>query len=244
MSPVNSEDKIRTTVDIFGTTYKLVGTQSQSYMHQIAAYVNENMSAIAKSNPRLDTQKVSVLALISMADEYFQLRAKWDAMQEERSQAQLRIEELRKTLELTEEKEKGKAGELERLRQLVQKLQDENAKAAEEEELASLAWAERAAEWEGKYHSAVREAEAEKAELLAKIQQLEEEQQRIEAAASAQAQSREGEKAQAAPAQTIPEDIQSSDLPLLERYNKLQEEYTKLQNEFNEWIELTQMGTQ
>ncbi|HZG76414.1 MAG TPA: cell division protein ZapA, partial [Paenibacillus sp.] len=107
--PVHPEDKIRTTIDIFGTTYKMVGTFSQSYMKRISAYVNENMESIAKGNPRLDSQKVAVLALIQMADEYFRLQAKWDAFEGEFSQSKQRIEELRKAFELTEEKERGQS---------------------------------------------------------------------------------------------------------------------------------------
>lgn len=245
MSPVNSEEKIRTTIDIFGTTYKLVGPQSQAYMQQIAAYVNENMANIAKGNSRLDTQKVSILALISMADEYFQLRAKWDAFQDERSQAQLRIDELRKTLELTEEKERGKTGELEQLREQVGQLKQENARIAEEAELASLTWAERVSEWEARYRSTVRSAEEERSSLVARISELEAERAQLEAAAAAAAErSSQEEAAHTAPESNIAERISESDLSLLEKYNKLQEEYNKLQTEFNEWIELTQMEAQ
>jgi cell division protein ZapA len=244
MGSVNPDEKIRTTVDIFGTTYRLIGTQSQAYMEKIAAYVNENMEAIAKGNPRLDTKRVSVLALISMADEYFQLRSKWDAIQEERSQAQLRVEELRKTLELTEEKERSKTQELMQLQEQLEQLQEENARLAKEAELASLSWAERVAEWEAKYEAAVKEAAEEKAQLLARISMLEAEQARLEAAASAQQEAKEEASAAPAAGKNAAEEISESDLTLLEKYNKLHEEYIKLQNEFNEWIELTQSETQ
>jgi len=244
------EDKIRTTVDIFGTTYKMVGTFSQTYMKRISAYVNENMESIAKANPRLDSQKVAVLALISMADEFFRLQAKWDAYESEHSQSKQRIEELRKAFELTEEKERGMSGQVAKLQQRIDALSAENERLVEEAELASMSWAERVAEWEAKYNAAASASASTIAALESRIAELEAERvRREEALAASEAASAEERKAEgpAAPAPAAPSAAagdEPADPSLLEKYHKLQEEYAKLQTEFNEWIQLTQSETQ
>jgi len=138
---MHPEEKIRTTIDIFGTTYKMVGTYSQSYMKRISAYVNENMESIAKSNPRLDFQKVAVLALIQMADEHFRLQAQWNAFESEHSQSKQRIEELRKAFELTEEKERGQSALVAQLQERIDALEAENARLADEKERGASALA-------------------------------------------------------------------------------------------------------
>jgi cell division protein ZapA (FtsZ GTPase activity inhibitor) len=238
---MDPEQKIRTTVDIFGTTYKMVGTFSQGYMKKISTYVNENMETIARSNPRLDSQKVAVLALIQMADEYFQLRSQWDTVEIDRSQSKRHIEELRKAFELTEEKERGKSDEVLQLRQRIETLERENARLSEEAVLASLSWAERVEEWETKYKAAVHHAETAHAALQSRVSELEAEQDRrtMDSAADSAPQAEPPE-----PAPSEPPAATAADPALFEKYRKLQEEYAKLQNEFNEWIQLTQSETQ
>jgi len=241
------EEKIRTTVEIFGTTYRMVGTFSQEYMKRIAAYVNENMETIAKSNPRLDTQRVSVLAMISMADEYFRLQAKWNEYENDSSQSKQRIEELRKAFRLTEEKERELSRQVLELKDRIAKLEEEKAQIAREAELASLAWAERVAEWEAKNEAAVREAERTIAELQARVADLENELARKEAEAAERAPAAQAAAAVEAPkpvVPSVPEGAEGADAALLEKYLKLQEEYAKLQKEFNEWIQLTMSETQ
>lgn len=241
------DDKVRTTVEIFGTTYKMVGTFSQAYMKRIAAYVNDNMETIAKSNPRLDTQKVAVLALFNMADEYFQLRGQWDAMEHERTHSKQHIEELRKAFELTEEKERGKSNEVRLLMERIERLEQENVRIGEEADMASISWAERVEEWETKYREAAESAKANEAMLQARVNeltlQLEAAAQHHEAAASAETAA-PASQAQATQEPTAPQEQGAIDLTLAEKYEKLQEEYNKLQIEFNEWIQLTQSETQ
>lgn len=222
---MNSEGKFRTTVDIFGTTYRMVGTLSQTYLNQLSAYINENMSAIAKSNPRLDAQRVAVKALLSMADDYFRLRGKWDAVGAEREQAQRHMEELRKAFELIEEKERVKSGEAHQLWERVETLEKDNVRLAQETELASRVWAERVEEWETKAAAAEQEAKTVRSRLEARVGELEQERnelaseagrlrQEAEAAKAAAAAARnpfarerepEPVKAQTAPAGTVPE---------------------------------------
>ncbi|WCN38467.1 cell division protein ZapA [Aneurinibacillus uraniidurans] len=92
--------KEKVVVEIFGQYYTMVGDTSSSHMRMVAGYVDDKMRQISAVNPRLDTNKLAVLAALNMADEYFKLR--------------LEYEELIKLLEKTaapEETEEDVAGE-------------------------------------------------------------------------------------------------------------------------------------
>lgn len=239
---MNGEDKVRLTVDIFGNTYKMVGSFSQKYVKQLSAYVNEHMAAIAKSNPRLDTQKVAILALVQMADEYFRLQQQLDNVENERAQSKQHMEQLRKAFELSEEKEQTKSGECRRLEQQVKALEEDRGRLALEMEMAGAAWAERVAEWEMKYERLSKERN----QLVRELQDA-----REEAAASIAAAAQrnvEQEVKEAAPSRSVAEipaaELSPEEESLAEKYKRLQDEYVKLQNEFNEWIQLTMSETQ
>ncbi len=69
---MTTPDRTRVTVEIYGTSYKLVGS-SADYMKKIAAYVDERMNAISKNHARLDTMKLAVLTAVHMAEEALQV---------------------------------------------------------------------------------------------------------------------------------------------------------------------------
>jgi cell division protein ZapA len=56
-------------VQIFGQTYTIRGELEERYVQQLAAYVDEKMSAIADATSTVDTQRVAVLAALAIADE-------------------------------------------------------------------------------------------------------------------------------------------------------------------------------
>jgi cell division protein ZapA len=59
---------------IFGQVYPIQGDLDESYVHKLAAYVDTKMRAIANMTPTVDTQKVAILAALSIADELHSLR--------------------------------------------------------------------------------------------------------------------------------------------------------------------------
>src|SRR6266446_6792447 len=61
-------------VQIFGQTYTVRGELDECYVQQLAAYVDEKMSAIADATSTVDTQRVAVLAALAIADELHSLR--------------------------------------------------------------------------------------------------------------------------------------------------------------------------
>lgn len=58
-----------TKVEIFGQTYSIQGDLDPRYMQKLAKYVDEKMHVIASGTATVDTQKVAVLAALSIADE-------------------------------------------------------------------------------------------------------------------------------------------------------------------------------
>lgn len=56
-------------VQILGQTYTIHGELDPAYVQKLAAYVDSKMQAIADATKTIDTQKVAVLAALSIADE-------------------------------------------------------------------------------------------------------------------------------------------------------------------------------
>lgn len=66
-------DRTRVAVEIYGTSYKLVGSSTE-YMKQVARYVDEHMRTISKSHSRLDTPRIAVLTAVHMAEQAIQVQ--------------------------------------------------------------------------------------------------------------------------------------------------------------------------
>ena len=69
-----SDDKTKISVDIYGMQYKLSGHSSSNHMRRVAQLVDEQMHRIARGFPKLDTQRVAVLASVNIADEMLKQR--------------------------------------------------------------------------------------------------------------------------------------------------------------------------
>ncbi len=54
---------------IFGQMYTIRGELEESYVQELATYVDEKMRAVAEATSTVDTQKVAVLAALAIADE-------------------------------------------------------------------------------------------------------------------------------------------------------------------------------
>jgi cell division protein ZapA len=77
-----SDDKRnKTTVDIYGQPYTIVGTESASHMRLVASMVDEKMREIRMKNPHLDTSKLAVLTAVNTIHEYIKLKDELDQLQ-------------------------------------------------------------------------------------------------------------------------------------------------------------------
>ena len=83
-------------VQIFGQTYSIRGDLDEKYVHKLAKFVDEKMHTIADATGTVDTQKLSVLAALAIADELH-------SMQRERSdEEELLREQAERCLTLVE----------------------------------------------------------------------------------------------------------------------------------------------
>lgn len=80
---MEEEQKTRIAVEIYGQTYKMVGTEQSSTMRQVAAIVDDKMRAVSERNPSLDTAKIAVLAAVNCVHDYLRLKEQNAQMEEE-----------------------------------------------------------------------------------------------------------------------------------------------------------------
>ncbi|MFC5590325.1 cell division protein ZapA [Sporosarcina soli] len=77
------EEKTRIAVDIYGQTYKMVGTETSSHMRLVASMVDDRMREISARNPSLDSAKIAVLTAVNTVHDYLKLKEQLEQMEEE-----------------------------------------------------------------------------------------------------------------------------------------------------------------
>jgi cell division protein ZapA len=80
---LSQEQKNRTTVDIYGTQYVIVGTESTSHIRQVASLVDEKMREISSMNPSLDKSKLAVLTAVNTLHDNLKLKEYCESLEEE-----------------------------------------------------------------------------------------------------------------------------------------------------------------
>jgi len=75
--------KARTTVDIYGQQYVIVGTESPSHVHLVASLVDDKMREISSKNPVLDVSKLAVLTAVNAVNDYIKLKDQFERLQKE-----------------------------------------------------------------------------------------------------------------------------------------------------------------
>ena len=69
-------------VEIFDESYHLRGTDP-AYIERLAELVDAKMRAVSQNTSTVDSLRVAVLAAINLADDYYQLRRKYDGIETE-----------------------------------------------------------------------------------------------------------------------------------------------------------------
>ena len=75
--------KTRTTVDIYGQQYTIVGSESTSHVRLIASLVDDRMREINSMNPSLDTNKLAVLTAVNAVNDYLKIKDHADRLEAE-----------------------------------------------------------------------------------------------------------------------------------------------------------------
>jgi cell division protein ZapA len=80
------QEKKRISVEIYGHTYKMVGTESIGHMRLVASIVDDKMREISVHNPALDSAKLAVLTAVNSVHEYLLLKEQYEQLEEQLKQ--------------------------------------------------------------------------------------------------------------------------------------------------------------
>ncbi|WP_456273809.1 cell division protein ZapA [Bacillus sp. AK031] len=80
---MSKEQKNRTTVDIYGSQYVIVGTESTSHIRLVASLVDEKMREISSMNPSLDKSKLAVLTAVNTLHDHLKLKEYCESLEDE-----------------------------------------------------------------------------------------------------------------------------------------------------------------
>jgi cell division protein ZapA len=80
---LSEQHKIRVSVDIYGQTYKMVGSETSGHMRLVASMVDDKMREINSHNPSLDSAKLAVLTAINSVHDYVKLKEQVEQLEEE-----------------------------------------------------------------------------------------------------------------------------------------------------------------
>lgn len=75
--------RVRTTVDIYGQQYVVVGSESPTQIRLVAAMVDEKMREISSNNPTLDTSKLAVLTAVNAVNDYLKIKDQLERLEKE-----------------------------------------------------------------------------------------------------------------------------------------------------------------
>ncbi len=80
---LSDEQKNRTTVDIYGQQYTIVGTESTSQIRFVCSKVDDKMREINSMNPSLDTSRLAVLTAVNAVNDYLKLQERVEELERE-----------------------------------------------------------------------------------------------------------------------------------------------------------------
>ncbi|EPD54228.1 cell division protein ZapA [Paenisporosarcina sp. FSL H8-0542] len=80
---MSEQHKIRVSVDIYGQTYKMLGSETSGHMRLVASMVDDKMREINSHNPSLDSSKLAVLTAVNTVHEYVKLKEQVEQLEEE-----------------------------------------------------------------------------------------------------------------------------------------------------------------
>lgn len=80
---LSNTEKNRTTVDIYGQRYVIVGTESPGHVRHVASLVDDKMREISSKNPLLDASKLAVLTAVNAVNDYIKIKDQLERLQAE-----------------------------------------------------------------------------------------------------------------------------------------------------------------
>lgn len=80
---LSNSQKSRTTVDIYGQQYVIVGDESSSHIRLVASLVGDKMREISSKNPSLDVSKLAVLTAVNAVNDYIKIKDQLERLKAE-----------------------------------------------------------------------------------------------------------------------------------------------------------------
>lgn len=74
----DSTEKIKVKVKILDQEYLVVGEEDETYVQELAEYVDERMRQIKNAVPNLSLSKTAILVCLNLADELFKTQRKYE----------------------------------------------------------------------------------------------------------------------------------------------------------------------
>jgi cell division protein ZapA len=81
-------------VEILGQKFPIRSALDETYVTDLASYVDEKIRSAAEATPASDTVRVAVLAALNIADEYFRCRDMQQGWQRQVNERAARVEQL------------------------------------------------------------------------------------------------------------------------------------------------------
>lgn len=80
---MENQEKNKISVEIYGHTYKMVGSESIGHMRLVASIVDDRMREMNVHNPSLDSTKLAVLTAVNTVHDYLLLKEQMEQLEEE-----------------------------------------------------------------------------------------------------------------------------------------------------------------
>lgn len=72
--------KTRTTVEIYGRPYTIIGDERKEHLRLVANTVDDRMKEIYQANKSLDTTRLAVLTAVNFVNDYLKLKEEYDEL--------------------------------------------------------------------------------------------------------------------------------------------------------------------
>ncbi|MEI4791261.1 cell division protein ZapA [Bacillus sp. FJAT-53060] len=73
--------KTKTTVEIYGQSYTIIGQETKMHMRHVASIVDDKMREINGKNPYLDINKLAVLTAVNVVHDYLKLKEQYEKLE-------------------------------------------------------------------------------------------------------------------------------------------------------------------
>ncbi|QGQ47465.1 cell division protein ZapA [Metabacillus sediminilitoris] len=78
---MSNRSKSKTTVDIYGQRFSIIGTESTSHIRAVASIVDDKMREINSKNRSLDINKLAILTAVNVVHDYLKLKEEYEKLE-------------------------------------------------------------------------------------------------------------------------------------------------------------------